>query len=229
MKQSVHLFVLLTIGLMAGCGSSGGHSMSANQTSNSTDGDSLGKEIVGSWNANYDDDLCNYNTFFSFSDDGTFSLGDFRTCADAENDYSYNGSGTWDIIDGVLYTTLTESSDGSVGDWVIYTFITSSQQMAMAPHEWLFSRSGSGSGFADTWVTADSDCTDTFVFNTNGTWTSDVICENPEDESHYSGTYTAKSGVLTLMTDSATMNLSYKLFGDSTLAICENDKLFTRE
>lgn len=228
-RFSVLFYVFLMIGLMTGCGKSGGGSNPANQTPNSSTEDSLGKDIVGSWNANYDDNLCNYNTFFLFSDDGTFSLTDFRECTEAENDYSYNGVGTWDIIDGVLHTTFTESSDGSLGDLLIYTFITSSQHMAMAPDEWLFTRNGTGQDFADTWVTADSDCTDTFVFSANGTWTSDSLCGNPDIESHYSGTYTTDSGRLTLTTDSTIMNLSYKLFGDSTLAICENSKLFTRE
>lgn len=199
-------------------------------------------ELVGSWVANYSEEIDGHDCVvieeFSFLNDGTFSFNVFETCED-NNDYEDAIKGTWEVRGDFLYVTFTEALDpeDEIGiEFKLYYFIASTGELAITSEDehGVFTRIGSGTGIVGEWESPieDDGCQETIIFNSNGTFSSEDICPNPDDGSQISGTYNTDGDILnaTFTDDGSLVNYKafYKIFGSELMSVDDN-QLFSKD
>lgn len=186
--------------------------------------------LIGTWSNSYTDadTDCLESSDLTILEDGTFSIYKASECSGIEGDWEFEAHGIWETANGLLYITLSTSSDTEEMPIHIeipfFYFITSAGQLAMAGEEEVFERDGSGSGIVGLWDELSEDCPAAITIKTNGTYDYDDCGDS------FSGTYQTSSDRLRIFDEDLNdlVNGYYKVFGNY-LVIMDGDYLYTKE
>jgi hypothetical protein len=182
--------------------------------------------IIGSWSNNYDDGNCDNSTDLIISENGAFSISEYEDC-EIGGDWEAEASGTWEIVNGLLYIRFTYSSDleelPTGVNIPLFYYITSNGKLSLTDEEDIFQRDGGGTGLIGAWIQDNDECGIALSLYANGTY------DYEDCEMEFDGTYVTSGDHMTVDIGTEDEEVKYfKVFGNY-LAIDDVEDLFTRQ